>query len=90
MEESTGESLGPCLWLNLFCNHHVICSHVKAYFFSYLLRSRMRTYDAWFPRYALRNRLMFSRPPWDEEVPCCPLFSPAACKGFRRNVTSVV
>ena len=44
-----------------------ICSHVKAYSFSYFLRSRMRTFDAWFPRYALRNRLMFF----------CRLFSPA-------------
>ena len=47
----------------------------------------MRTYDVRFPRYALRNRLMFSvdysRPPWDEEVPHCRLFSPAARKGLR-------
>ena len=31
--EGAGQSSGPCLWLNLFCNHSVICSHVKAYFF---------------------------------------------------------
>ena len=58
----------------------------SCHFYSYLLRCCMRTYDAWFPRYALRNRLMFfvnfSCPPWDEEVPHCPLFLPAACKGL--------
>ena len=36
--------------------------------------------------YALRNRLMFSvdfsRLPWDEEVPHCPLFLPATHKGL--------
>ena len=31
----------------------------------------MRTYDAWFPRYALRNRLMFF----------CRLFSPSVGRG---------
>ena len=31
----------------------------------------MRTYDTWFPRYALRNRLMFS----------CRVFSPAMRRG---------
>ena len=31
----------------------------------------MKTYDAWFPRYALRNRLMFF----------CRLFSPAVGQG---------
>ena len=47
----------------------------------------MRTYDAWFPRYALGNGLMFSvefsRPPWDKEVPHCRLFSTAARKGLK-------
>ena len=46
----------------------------------------MSTYDAWFPRYAFRNRLTFSvdfsHPLWDEEVPRCPHFSTAACKGL--------
>ena len=40
----------------------------------------MRNYDAWFPRYALRNRLMFfcrlSRLPWEKEVSHCRLFLP--------------
>ena len=31
----------------------------------------MRTYNAWFPRYALGNRLMFF----------CPVFSPAVGRG---------
>ena len=31
----------------------------------------MRTYDAWFPRYALRNRLMFF----------CQVFSPVVGRG---------
>ena len=35
--EGAGQSSGPCLWLSLFCNHHLICSHVKTYFFMYLL-----------------------------------------------------
>ena len=74
-----GQSLGPCLWLNLFCNHHVIFSHLKAYFFSYLLRCCMRTYDAWFPRYALRNRLMFF----------CRLLSPAMGPGSSALSTSL-
>ena len=46
----------------------------------------MRTYDAWFPRYALRNRLTFSVDfPWDEEVLHCRLFSAAARKGLSEN-----
>ena len=69
--EGAGQSLGPFLWLNLFCNHHVIFSHLKAYFFSYLLRCCMGTYNAWFPRSALGNRLMFF----------CRVFSPAVGRG---------
>ena len=32
----------------------------------------------------------FSRPPWDEEVPYCPLFSPAARKGTIRQWCNIL
>ena len=44
---------------------------LESFFFSYLLRCCIRTYDAWFPRYALGNGLMFF----------CRVFSPAVGRG---------
>ena len=71
---------GTLFMVNLFCNHHVIFSHLKAYFFSYLLRCCMRTYGVWFPRYALRSRLMFF----------CRLFSPTVGRGSSTLSTFLV
>ena len=50
----------------------------------------MRTYDAWFPRYALGNRLMFFcrvfLPAVRRGSSACQLFSPAARKGLKAEV----